>query len=247
MSEIRIVTHDGQTFNFSALKDRINIGRSEDNDLVLADSSVSRHHARIIKTKDDYYLTDFGSFNGTKVNGRLIQNVHLIHGDEITIGYLKLKFLTREKLVSSPTDSVILTAERALEKGTRTLAKSGTEGSYRLDARELLMTPGLQKPLEGKGLPVVSKRVSQQLEARADLALLERMNKVLFVLYEISRQLHAIHDFSELLKKIMDLIFMVIDADYGFVILTEDKGKLSRGEAWHDLAAFLRMKHIPGW
>ncbi len=51
------------------------------------------------------------------------------------------------------------------------------------------------------------------------------MNKVLFVLYEISKQLHAIHDFNELLQKIMDLIFMVVDADYGYVILTGKKKK----------------------
>jgi adenylate cyclase len=52
---------------------------------------------------------------------------------------------------------------------------------------------------------------------------LERRNKVLFVLYEISRQLNTIHDFKELLKRIMDLIFMVISADYGFLVLTGDE------------------------
>ena len=52
------------------------------------------------------------------------------------------------------------------------------------------------------------------------LSTLARSNKVLFVLYEISRNLNQIHDFNELLRKIMDLIFMVIDADYGFLILT---------------------------
>jgi len=51
---------------------------------------------------------------------------------------------------------------------------------------------------------------------------LERRNKVLFVLYEISRQLNTIHDFRELLKIIMDLIFMVISADYGFLVLIGD-------------------------
>jgi adenylate cyclase len=58
---------------------------------------------------------------------------------------------------------------------------------------------------------------------RAELSDLERSNKVLFVLYEISRQLNSIPDFHELLKKIMDLIFMVIDADYGYLILTADE------------------------
>ncbi|MEJ2024363.1 MAG: adenylate/guanylate cyclase domain-containing protein, partial [Deltaproteobacteria bacterium] len=54
---------------------------------------------------------------------------------------------------------------------------------------------------------------------QATLTDLSRMNKVLFVLYEISRQLNQIADFDQLLRKIMDLIFMVIDADYGFLVL----------------------------
>jgi len=53
---------------------------------------------------------------------------------------------------------------------------------------------------------------------------LERNNKVLYVLYEISRQLNSIHDFNELLNRIMDLIFVVIDADYGFLVLTGEEG-----------------------
>jgi adenylate cyclase len=56
------------------------------------------------------------------------------------------------------------------------------------------------------------------------MASLERNNKVLYVLYEISRQLNSIHDFNELLSRIMDLIFVVINADYGFLILTGKEG-----------------------
>jgi adenylate cyclase len=226
MSEIHILSQDGEAFDFPSLKEKITIGRSGDNDVILFDNSVSRHHAVIVKTKDDYFLSDMGSFNGTRVNGKLVQNVPLKHGDEIKIGYVKLKFLTKEeKPAPSPADSVILTAERAEEKGVRTIAQSSTEESCVLDSRELLMSVGLQKTFRGKDFVAFAEKRELQPEAKADLASLERMNKVLFVLYEISRQLHAIHDFNELLKKIMDLIFMVIDADFGCVILTGDKGK----------------------
>ena len=66
------------------------------------------------------------------------------------------------------------------------------------------------------------KAVSDPAKISEDLPSLERGNKVLFVLYEISKQLNSIHDFNELLKKIMDLIFMVIDADRGYLFLTGD-------------------------
>ncbi len=62
-------------------------------------------------------------------------------------------------------------------------------------------------------------------EFKKELSALERTNKVLYVLYEISRQLNSIHVFDELLNKIMDLIFVVIDADYGFLILTGERDR----------------------
>jgi adenylate cyclase len=49
----------------------------------------------------------------------------------------------------------------------------------------------------------------------------ERANKVLFVLYEISRQLHAMQDFNALLRTILDLVFAVVDADCGCILLAD--------------------------
>jgi adenylate cyclase len=82
------------------------------------------------------------------------------------------------------------------------------------DAREY---PSDSPVLTVSSLP--SEAVSDPARITADLSSLERSNKVLFVLYEISRHLTSIQDFNELLKKIMDLIFMVIDADYGYLFL----------------------------
>lgn len=223
MQEIHIITQDDRTFTFPSDKDSITIGRNEDNDVFLHENSVSRYHARIVKTKKDYYLTDLGSHNGTKVNGKLIQNVRLKDGDKIIVGLAKLTFTTGKE-PPSLAEPVNLTKDKKYEKGIRTLAKSSAEDSCLLDSQGLLMSVGLQKTLVGKDLAVPLKK-TEQPELEVDSSSLERMNKVLFVLYEISRQLHTIHDFNELLQKIMDLIFLVIDADYGFVILTGDKRK----------------------
>lgn len=43
------------------------IGRDAGNDVVLAHSSVSRRHARIVRSADGYRIEDLGSFNGTSV------------------------------------------------------------------------------------------------------------------------------------------------------------------------------------
>ncbi len=48
----------------------ITIGRSEENDVVVNDPCTSRHHMQIIQHDDGHYtLADFGSTNGTYVNG----------------------------------------------------------------------------------------------------------------------------------------------------------------------------------
>src|SRR5262245_26578389 len=48
------------------------VGRGEDADLQIMDSSVSRRHARIEMTADGPVLTDLGSQNGSYVNANRI-------------------------------------------------------------------------------------------------------------------------------------------------------------------------------
>jgi len=67
-------------------KSRVTIGRTADNDIVFAESFVSRKHAFIEQEGSTYYITDT-SRNGTYVNGRLISGKMLIKNtDEIKIG-----------------------------------------------------------------------------------------------------------------------------------------------------------------
>lgn len=61
-------------------------GRSQDADLVLADDTVSRKHARIYQSRGSLWLRDLGSRNGTRVNGRSVSHHRLRPGDRITIG-----------------------------------------------------------------------------------------------------------------------------------------------------------------
>jgi len=225
MPNIHIVSIDGRTYDFPLSKEEITIGRSEDNDVVLANNSVSRNHARIIKGESGYVITDLGSFNGTKINGKLVQSSPLVHDDQIKIGPLELTFLTKTKPKPSAAESVVLTMESDEDKGERLIVKSSPEDSSKINAQELLVSTAHPISSKEAGLSTLMKKGAKRSKIKAELSSLERMNKVLFVMYEISRQLHSIHDFNELLEKIMDYIFMVIDADYGFVVLTRDKAK----------------------
>lgn len=64
----------------------LTIGRATDNDLVLRDERVSRHHGRIAGRRGTLLYSDLGSTNGTEVNGQRVTEVVLGPGDLIRIG-----------------------------------------------------------------------------------------------------------------------------------------------------------------
>jgi pSer/pThr/pTyr-binding forkhead associated (FHA) protein len=66
--------------------DEVSIGRSPDNAIVIDNPAVSHYHARVFKEEDRLMLEDFGSLNGTFVNGQRVQMVTLKPGDSVAIG-----------------------------------------------------------------------------------------------------------------------------------------------------------------
>lgn len=73
------------------------IGRHGDNDIVLRDLSVSGHHAKIRFEEDGYFIYDFASTNGTRVNGHKTYRQRIKDGDIIEIGQPAFTFLTKKK------------------------------------------------------------------------------------------------------------------------------------------------------
>jgi Domain of unknown function (DUF1707)/FHA domain len=63
------------------------IGRTQECDLRIADMSVSRVHARLDRSEDDWLLSDLRSHNGTRVNGWLVREpVPVRAGDLLQFG-----------------------------------------------------------------------------------------------------------------------------------------------------------------
>jgi hypothetical protein len=71
------------------------IGRSKQNDIVLADKAVSREHILIREENERFTLYDRGSKTGTLVNDQRVEYpVLLEHDDLIEIGDTRLRFVT---------------------------------------------------------------------------------------------------------------------------------------------------------
>ena len=71
------------------------IGRSRDCDIVLGDSNVSRKHAEIRPRGDGWTITDLGSTNGVRVNGRELRPNEpqpIGSGDALDIGTVDATF-----------------------------------------------------------------------------------------------------------------------------------------------------------
>ena len=66
---------------------RFTIGRTRECDLCLADLSVSRMHALLVRREDGWVLSDLGSHNGTRLNGWLVREPVPVHpGDRVEFG-----------------------------------------------------------------------------------------------------------------------------------------------------------------
>jgi adenylate cyclase len=222
---LKITESDGQSYEHMLTDDEVTIGRSDDNVLIFFDPKVSRNHAKVTKKGKDYVLTDLGSFNGTRINKEFINSAVLKNADEIRIGGALLIFQSGKGDVPSTADKLEFMKEDEYQKWQHQTIAIQPQDCAQIDSQTLLITPKPKKGIKEKSIPIISRKEKPQVKDQAEISRLERMNKVLFVLYEISRHMNLIRDFNELLKKIMDLIFMVIDADFGFLILIDEKAE----------------------
>jgi DNA-binding NtrC family response regulator len=73
----------------------LSIGAAPDNDIVLRDRAVSRHHCRIEATTYGPTLRDLDSTNGTWVDGVRVQRVDLRVGAKLRVGASSLRLVER--------------------------------------------------------------------------------------------------------------------------------------------------------
>ncbi|MBI2341839.1 MAG: sigma 54-dependent Fis family transcriptional regulator [Deltaproteobacteria bacterium] len=84
---------------YALVKSTTKVGKKENNDFIIADSTVSRNHMVIDYASDSFLLRDSDSTNGTYLNGTKVKEAYLVPGDRIKIGNTTLEFVAFEEKV----------------------------------------------------------------------------------------------------------------------------------------------------
>jgi ABC-type transport system substrate-binding protein/pSer/pThr/pTyr-binding forkhead associated (FHA) protein len=120
MATPTIIFEDGQEMVFSG-SERMTIGRAEDNNVIVEDAEMSRHHAEIILHPDgSAEIKDRGSRSGTFVNDQRVESQLLRDGDHLSIGPLHAVFRFKRSAPSTATTRIPLRGDNNAQKELQT-------------------------------------------------------------------------------------------------------------------------------
>ncbi len=106
----------GGTRNYPLTEPVINIGRHSNNDLVLNDPHVSRHHAQLRAINKRYVIFDIGSIGGTLINDKPITQATLFNGDVVRLGMTNLIYV-QANISTSPTTALATDDDPITDEG----------------------------------------------------------------------------------------------------------------------------------
>jgi adenylate cyclase len=209
-----IIERPGAPPRLYELKDgsKIHIGRAASNDITLPHSSISRSHALLEGKQDCWVVTDQRSANGVLVNGVRIDSAQLRSGDVIGLGDIKLRF---ENMTSSA----------VVAKTSPELASHLTQIIDRESVAKLLERTKHAAELGSHVAPV--KTPSEWGESRVDadsrIEYLKRENRLLTLLYQVSRALGDKNTVEDVTECVLDLVLQIDGAERGYaMLLTEE-------------------------
>ena len=172
------------------------VGRDPANVVAVVDPSVSRKHCLLRREEDGcFQIRDLDSRNGTIVNGVAVKEHWLRHGDEIATG-----------------DSIFLFL---VEEEDRAISSSRVE----FDDRQPQPISETRVIYPREAVYLQPDRLLKELPASSQVA------RNLNALLKISRVVHAIRDLEELQAQLLDLIFEVVPAGRGAILLSDGTGQ----------------------
>jgi adenylate cyclase len=226
MLRLRFVIGDENRL-FPLTGGRVRVGRGSDNDIVLADVSVSRNHAEIRRGPDGWHIHDLQSTNGVEINRVAVRSAPLRPGDRITIGAFDLEVESMQPSRPAPAPPP------APARGTPLIASllpAGGGGEQEAAASEI---PGLANATIVRPLADFTAELGQQAAAPAAASAAsespesgEAARRMLGFLARLARVLLVADTVDDVLVRVLDILFEALPVDRGFILLSEGAGDL---------------------
>ncbi|HKV06378.1 MAG TPA: FHA domain-containing protein [Candidatus Acidoferrales bacterium] len=208
-----LIHHPGEDSRvFELLGDRpISIGRAKSSTLVLDNASISRLHAVVRSTPDGrWQIIDRASSNGVKVNGAAVKETVLRANDEIVLGEYRMRFFED----SAARDMVTYGTPELPPAFAKVLSEPAYSGTF--------------LPVQAIG-SVTSTNLKRPPTAEERLRTLEQENRLLTLLYRVTRTLAELSTVGDITKRILDLVLEIQGAERGFAMLL-DRESIGRGD-----------------
>ena len=220
-----------------------NLGRADENDIVLGGDLVSRRHARLVVAGDALRFEDLGSRNGSRVNGAPQQgSCDLRPGDTVALGETMLAVRQPEQVENAATEMVDLGAGGVHRFGHGDDVKSSVILAKNVKGLELMraldnFNPSLSSPFDSpptEDAPDVPAPASSSAVSRGLL-------ETLVLLFRTAETLATSLTLTAFLEATMDRVLERIDATTAVVLLRHStgvmvpaavrhRGKLAKGE-----------------
>ncbi|HKI87365.1 MAG TPA: adenylate/guanylate cyclase domain-containing protein, partial [Thermoanaerobaculia bacterium] len=199
---------EGQPRSFPLSGERLALGRGNDNDIVLSDYSVSRHHAVFRLEGETWVVEDLGSTNGIEHNGKVIARAALAVGDELKIGSFRLS-------VEEADETVVLGGARE--------GKDAAAGQTSLEPP--LGTSTIVRSLADFSADYgLGGAAADKAEKRKPIDE-EHGTKVFGLLTRLPRLLTQADDVDQILSRVMDIAFEALPVERGLILLKPEGGE----------------------
>jgi len=194
-----VIRGNDQGTRFELEESLFRIGRDSASSIQVHDTEVSRQHAELRRSDEDFAISDLNSSNGTFVNGRRTQRHLLSSGDQIQVGRTLM-------LYTGPADA-------SEEDLTKTISITSVEPAE--EQSHIIHSVKHEESSEIFGGEAEFPQNPWLARARSNLQ----------VMYRTALAVSHTLDIDQLLHRIMELIFEWVEADRGCIMLVDPQSK----------------------
>jgi adenylate cyclase len=214
MAEVSLKITDvtGKVWELDLLpQNTYSIGRAKDNNIILNDQRVSRHHAHIYSDETTFTVVDgyfvgghlHRSVNKVFVNSAPFLEKVLEKGDQITIGGSRLEFQINEPQIETPEITEVIPDKVNFE-------------DQPLGQTQMLISAN----------EIIGKHSKISMESNfatpEEIKELRRKAQILELLYEMSKTIGTVFDLKGIFEKATDLIFRGTPAERVVALLADE-------------------------